>query len=218
MSNGDTEKQSYRDTDGTQETQDVPPLAASVKTLPEAVQLSLKTGLTKNSLFLFSRALRAFETTNQRRLPPKEVEVAFSLWWSTAKPLLPPDADFDEWRFVFLDTFEKTKVALGANPLDEAIRRADSNPPPPQAARYTSPGIKRLISVCYHLGSLAGDGTFFLSVRDSAQIFGTKSLPEASAMLVGLVWDGVLDIVTPGKPGGKKATRFRFNFAASGTP
>jgi hypothetical protein len=183
-------------------------------TLPEAVQLSLKAGLNKNSLFNFSHALRAFEITSNRRLPPKEVEVAFSLWWSTAKPA----TDFDEWRFVFLNTFKKTRVALGANPLNEAIRRADSKPPPPQAARYPSPRLKRLLSACYHLGSLAGDGTFFLGVRDAARIFGAKSRSEASAMLAGLVRDGVLVVVTPGKPGGKKATRFGVSNALAPFP
>src|SRR6266446_7018242 len=85
MSNRETEKQRDRETDETQETEDVPPLAACVKTLIEAVQLSLKGGLNKDCLFTFARALKAFEITTDHRLTPDELQNAFSLWWSTAQ-------------------------------------------------------------------------------------------------------------------------------------
>ena len=183
MSNRETEKRRFGDTDGTKEKEDVPPLATSVKTLQEAVQLSLKDGLTENCLFTFARALKAFEITHDCRLPPDELESAFSLWWSAATPLLPPDANFDEWRFDFLETFAKTHAALGANSLEEAVRRAAAGPPPPQAARYASLKIKHLVAVCYHLQLLQGNSPFFLSVRDAAKIAGANGLPQASAWL-----------------------------------
>jgi hypothetical protein len=213
MSNGETETQSNGDTDDTKDTEDVPPLAASVKTLQEAVQLSLKDGLNKDCLFTYARALKAFEVTTDRRLPPAELQSAFALWWNTAKPTLPPDADFDEWCFIFKDTFAKTHAPLGSNSLEEAIRRADANPMPPQAARYTSPKIRHLVAVCYHLQLLQGNSPFFLGVRDAARIVGTKNLYQASAMLSGLVRDGVL--IEADKGTRKRATRFRFNLPES---
>lgn len=217
MSHQDTERQSYRvteklshgDTEDTEETEDVPSLAASVKTLQEAVQLSLKDGLNKDCLFKFARAIKAFEITHDHRLPPAELQSAFSLWWSTAKPLLPPDADMDEWLFVFEDTYQKTHAALGANSLQEAIRLADANPPPPQAARFPSPNLKRLIAVCYYLQMLQGNSPFFLGVRDAAKIADAKSLMQAAAWLAGLVHRSVLIEVEKGTR--KRATRFRFN-------
>ena len=209
MSNRETETQSYGDTDGTEETEDVPPLAASVKTLQEAVQLSLKDGLNKDCLFIFARALKAFEITHDRRLPPPELQSVFSFWWSAAKPLLPPDADFDEWRFDFEDTFAKTNAPLGSNSLQEAIRRADASPLPPQAERYTSPKLKRLVAVCHHLQQLQGRSPFFLGVRAAARIMEIKNLYQANAMLGGLVRDGVL--IEAEKGTRKRATRFRFN-------
>lgn len=211
MSNGETERQSDGDADGTQETKDVPPLAASVTTLQEAVQLSLKDGLKEGCLFTFARALKAFELTHDRRLPPAELPAAFSQWWTAAKPLLPPDADFDEWRFEFEDIFAKTNAPLGANSLQEAIRRVDSHPLPPQAERYASPKLKRLVAVCYHLQSLQRHSPFFLGVRDAAKIGGARGLPQALAWLAGLVRDGILTEVEKGKRGGRRATRFRFN-------
>jgi hypothetical protein len=192
--------------------QKIPPLAACVNTLPEAVALSLKDGLTENCLFTFARALKAFEITIGTRLQPTERENAFTLWWHTAKP---PHADFDECRFDFLNCFAKAKVPLGANPLQPAIRLADSKSPP-EAGRYRSPKVRRLIAVCSHLQVLAGENPFFLSVRSVAHIIGTKNLRHASAILGGLVQDRILIEVTKGTPGGQRATRFRFNPAQPG--
>jgi hypothetical protein len=205
--------QRHGDTDETQETEDVPPLAACVKTLPEAVQLSLIAGLDDKCLFNFARALKAFEITTNRRLPSAELSAAFAQWWNAAKPLLPPDADFDECRFEFEATFAKTHAALGADSLQEAIRRADASPLSPQSARYTSPKIMRLVAVCYQLQLLQGKSPFFLGVRDAAQIIGIKNLYQANAILGGLVRDDVLIEVEKGTR--KRATRFRFNLPDS---
>ena len=205
--------QRHGDTDETQETEDVPPLAACVKTLPEAVQLSLIAGLDDKCLFNFARALKAFEITTNRRLPAEELSAAFAQWWIAAKSLLPPDADFDEWRFDFEATFAKTHAALGGNSLQEAIRRSAASPLPPQSSRYTSQKILRLVAVCYQLQLLQGKSPFFLGVRDTAQIVGIKNLHQANAILGGLVRDGVLNEVEKGTR--KRATRFRFNLPDS---
>ena len=206
---GDTEIKRHRDSDGTQVTEEVPPLAACVKTLPEAVQLSLQAGINDTCLFIFARALKAFEITTNRRLRPIEVSGAFAIWWNVAKPQLPPDADFDEWRFDFEATFAKTQAALGANSLQEAIRRTEAGPPPPQAQRYSSPKLRRLVAACYQLQLLQGTSPFFLGVRDAARILGTDNLSQANAMLLGLVRDGILILVEKGTR--KRATRFRFH-------
>src|SRR5262245_29615990 len=124
MRNRGTESQSNRDKDDTNDTEDVPPLAACIKTLPEAVRCSLEHGFNKSSLFIFARALMAFGITTKTRIRKEESGNAFSLWWNTAKPILPPDADFDEYRMVFEDAFAKARSPLGANPLQEAVRRA----------------------------------------------------------------------------------------------
>jgi hypothetical protein len=200
----------------TDDTKDIPPLATSVKTLEEAVQFSLKHGLTENCLFIFSRALKAFEITHNRRLPQVELDSAFSFWWSTAQPLLPPDADFDQWRFDFLATFAKTRTALGSNSLEEAICRADACPPPPQAERYNNPEIKRLVAACYQLQQLQVTSPFILSVRSAARILRMNSLnradlDRANSILHGLVSDGILILVTEAQRAARRANRFRFN-------
>jgi hypothetical protein len=199
---------------------DKPPIATRITTVQEAVQLSLKDGWNENCLFVFARLLKAFEITTGSKLKSADLASAFSLWWNTAKSSswLPADADFDEYRFDFEDKFGKVKTPHGANPLEEAIRRVDIEPLPSQSNRYPSPKLKRLVAVCYQLQILAGDSPFFLGVRPAAKIVGIKSNFKASAMLNGLVQDGVLRVIEKGKRMEKKATRFRFNFAASGVP
>ena len=202
------------------DTNDKPPIATRVTTVQEAVKLSLKDAWTGNCLFVFMRLLKSFEVTTGNKLGPADRADAFSLWWNTARSSswLPADADFDEYRLEFEDKFAKVKTPHGANPLAEAIRRADASPMPPQAARYTSPKLRRLIAVCCQLQLLQGNSPFFLGVRDAARVLATRDRNWANAMLAGLVRDGILVEVEKGIPGGKLATRFRFDFSASGTP
>lgn len=210
----ESESQSGGVTDDTHDTDEVPPLATSVRSLQEAVRVALDMGVGENCLFNFARALKALEVTTNFNLPPDQREQAFVLWWQTAKPLLPADADSDEYRFLFYDAVTQAKTPLGANPLNEAITRADASPLPAEAARYTSAKLKRLVAVCSHLQVLQGDSPFFLGLRDAASILGTKSLPQARAMLAGLARDGLLTVISKGTPGGRRATRFRFNRAS----
>jgi hypothetical protein len=199
-----------------EDSDDKPPFATRVTTFKEAVQLSLKNGLTENCLFVFARALLAFEATNGIKLQPSDKKGAFTLWWSMAKPLLPAGANFDEWRYEFEAARMGARSPLGANALSEAIHRADTEPLPPQEAeRCSSPKIKRLITVCYYLQILAGDNPFFIGVRDAAKILGIKSKFQAAAVLSGLVHDGILREVEKGEQGGRRATRFRYNFLSS---
>ena len=201
--------------DDTDETKDIRRLATQVRTIQEAVELSLKDGPKQDPVFQLARALKSFEATAGRRLPGSELNSAFSLWWTQAKPQLPTNADFDEYRASFLYSFAKTKAPLGSNPLEEAIRRANTGPLPSEAGRYENPKFKRLVAVCYHLQQLQEGSPFFISVRNAARILGfTKSdrasLDRASQALHSLVLDGVLTLVAKGKSGGKRASRFRF--------
>lgn len=208
---GDSENRRARASNATQESQEVPPLAACVNTLPEAAQCSLKDGLQEDSLFIFSRALKAFEITTKRRLTKGDLEGAFATWWNLARKYLPADADFDECRMDFEATYAKTTSALGSDSLQAALERATARPLPPQATRYNSPLLRRLVAVCYHLQTLQGDSPFFLSVRAAAKVMGLANLNKASSLLSGLVRDGILTEVEKGQQGGRRATRYRFN-------
>jgi hypothetical protein len=84
--------------------------------------------------------------------------------------------------------------------------------------RCTSPKIRRLLAICYYLQILASNSPFFLGVSDAAKITGFKSKRMAAVMLNGLVRDDVLRVAEKGKPGVRRATRFRYNFAPSSVP
>lgn len=204
------ENQSHGVIDGTHATQDFPPLATPVNSLPAAAQIALAEKDNKNVLFTLARALKAHEATVKRRLTRDDLDAAFSQWWIQAQLQLPPNPDFDEWRLAFLDTWSKVKSPLGSDQLVGAIHRADTRPLPLQAKRYTSKPISRLVAVCYHLQRFGGASPMYLSVRDAARVLEIKDLTRASRILYGLVQDEVLSIIEKGKPGGKLATRFRY--------
>jgi hypothetical protein len=205
------EPRSQGATDAIDATEDKPGLFTLVNTVQEAVALSLKDGFNADSLFLFARALKAFEQTHKHRMQRADRDSAFAAWWRSALPLLPRERAFDEFRLSFLDTMSRVRSPLGSNSLDEAIKRADSTPLPAITQRYgSSPKLQRLVAVCYHLQILAGTNPFFVSARSAARVMGDTCKTQASKLLNGLVCDGVLIIVTKGLPGQKKATRFRF--------
>ena len=60
----------------------VPLLAPRVESLQEAAKLALGfKGRSTDPVFLFARAIKAFEITVGRRLPQEELGSAFSVWW-----------------------------------------------------------------------------------------------------------------------------------------
>jgi hypothetical protein len=192
-----------------------------VKTLPEAVQLSLDVQVfphSKDPGFDFARVLKAFEVTTGCKLSRKELEHAFSLWWASAEAKLPAGSNRDESRLLFLDAFQRVRAPHGSNPLAEAIRRADAGLAPEAAGRYPSSlALQRLVAVCYHLQRLSDDAPFFLSARGAAKLTRADSARTGLAYLNGLVSDGVLALVAKGTPGGKKASRYRYT-AGEGSP
>ena len=200
-----------RDTHVTEDSEEAPPLAAFIPTLHKAVELAVAKGTGKDALFVFARMVKAFEVTTSVTLNPTELQNAFSLWWTYAKPHLPADADSDEYRFFFEVTYAKVRAPWGANPLEEAAKRAAASTNVPHAERYQSPKIRWLVALCYHLQVLAGEAPFFLSLRDAARLCALTNLNQASAFIAGLVRDGVLTPVEKGRPGGKRASRYRFN-------
>ncbi len=206
--------------DATDATQDKPQLFTRVPTIPEAVQHSLADGFTEDSLFTFARALKAFEMTHDRRLSPEELSSAFVQWWIAAKPKLPGDASFDEYRLLSLEVFNRIRFPLGANALEAAIQRADTEPLPPCVASYQDARLGRLLAVCYYLQQFNGESPFILSVRDDGRIMGITDKKRAAKLLNGLSLDGWLVMVEKGVQGVKRATRYRFvqNPQAPGQP
>jgi hypothetical protein len=184
------------------------------------VRLSLTEGITENIMFKYARAIRAFEVTTRKKITQPEVSNVFAEWWRTAQAqkLLPDDASFDEYALLFEDTLPRAKVPLGANALTAARMRAEKAPLPEAAKQFSDPRIQILVGVCFQLQKLAGNSPFFLSVRGCAEIYGTKRLETASAILNGFVSRDILHVAEKGLPGKGRATRFWYGYAKRETP
>jgi hypothetical protein len=176
----------------------------------EAAELAIEQGVYENCTFNLARAIKAFEVTTGSKLPRAEFPNAFNIWWGIAQPLLPSDADRDEYLLTFYDAMARAKSPLGSNSLKKAIEMAKSQPLPAESSLFSNENVKQLIAVCFHLQKLAGNSPFFLSLRACAEILGKVPLERASRILNGLVEFGLLRIAKKGVPGNPKATRFRF--------
>jgi hypothetical protein len=210
MSNGEKEELREGAIDASEGTDDVPTLATLIRTIPEAAEIALKKGVGEKCMFHFARALKAFEVTTGTKLRKPDLSNALSVWWPEAMPKLPADAIFSEYLLLLEDAFERAKSPLGANHFEEALRLARLGPLRPEARRYDSARLQLLVTMCYHLQQMAGGSPFFLSVRAAAIVLEITDYNRANAMLKGLVRDGVLKVVEQGKPGGRRATRYKF--------
>jgi hypothetical protein len=183
-----------------------------VGTLQKAAQMALADKSNGDPVFRFARAVKAFELTMDARLPEKELPGAFNVWWSMAESSLPADTDRDECMFLFLDAYAKAKTPLGSNVIQNALNNVASSPAPLAVNRYESQKLKTLVHLCYELQKLSGDSPFFLSLRDAARSIGlsVKSLHHVSAFMHGLHRDGIIEPVEIIKPGGHRATRYRY--------
>lgn len=206
----DTEKRRDRETQDTHETQDSA-RRGRVFTIQQAVNVSLEDGVVSGSIFKFCRTLKAFEKSTGKSVR-LELESVFSTWWAKAKPYLMETASFEHSLDQFCETYEKTRVPLGKNSVDEAISLAETTPMPEPARAFSSEAYQKLVSVCFHLQQLSGENPFFLSVRDAMRISRETSRWAASTMLHGLVRRGVLSVIEQGTKDGRRATRYRFNF------
>jgi hypothetical protein len=207
--------QSYRVTEATHA-----PLSASVMTFEDAVQLSMEGNHIQQEefpnwnlrLFVFARAVKAFEVTKGLKLSVKELQSAFNVWFSTVREDLPDD-DYEEYLFTFQDSYDRVRAPLGANVLDIARERMNQTKPPPEASKYQSPKVVRLVHFCYTLQKVVGAGPFFLSARDAMRICGCESPRMGAIFLNGLVRDRILTLETPGTTGPRgRAARYSYNF------
>lgn len=205
--------QRSRETHDTEETQEVPPLGASVKTLQEAAQRAIIDKSPGDPVFKLCRALRGFELSTGQSLSSNDLGSAFSYWWNFpgARANLEEDLSYDEWQILFLEAFKVARTPLGANVIETAVRNINYKKAPPEAGRYSSPRLKRLVHLCFELQLLNGDAPFFLGSRDAGNVIGCAHI-HAAGFLRGLVSDGVLTLVSVGHRG--KASRYKFNLKA----
>lgn len=210
-----TETQSNRETEPTEETEkqnghlslrlsvslshDEAIEAAIVQTLPT------RKGMRNDNVFTLARALKAVPTlANADTL---ELKTIVKDWHGRALPIIGTKA-FDATWADFCHAWPRVEYPLGQSPLETIMERLECKAPPPEAAMFETPGIKRLVALCAELQRQAGNMPFYLDCRSAGKCIG-EDHNTASRWLGLLVAERLLVRVEQGKPG--RATRWRWS-------
>ncbi|MFD2379320.1 hypothetical protein ACFSTJ_20090 [Ottowia pentelensis] len=160
------------------------------------------TGNRNKRLFDLARHVKA----NRPEATKDELRAIAMQWHELALPTIGTKAFAETWGD-FSRAWENVKYPEGAL-LAKILDNLDGDPIPPMPSGYGETE-ERLIRVCIRLQQYAGNAPFFLSARKAGDLIGLH-FTNASAMLCGLVADGVLELVERGKR--PKASSYRFKW------
>ena len=185
-------------------------LCLSVKSVAEAVEMSLPSREHQNNaaLFKLARALMAVEAGG-KPLSLAEKRDAFAQWYEAAasRQLLREGQTRDDYLVEFMNATQKAKTPLGESPAEQAWKRAQSEPLPPEASVFESKEGKLLVALCWQLHLRFKGEPWFLATRTVARLTG-RTHTTAATWLSALCELAVIEVVHPHTP--TKATRFRY--------
>ncbi len=107
----------------------------------------------------------------------------------------------------------KYPIGAGAGSISAAVARAKASPLPPEASRFTVPGVRLLVAICRELQRQRGPLPFYLSSRDAADVLGIEGKePQIRAWrwLERLRREGILQKVRVGSQVDRKANEYRY--------
>lgn len=179
----------------------------SVKSIEEAVSISLPAAPRRNnaSLFTLARALIAFSQFG-KPISPLDRLKAFDLWYSSNTFLR---NSRDHYFLEFMNAINTAKTPLGQNPIQSAWQHAKQESLPPEAEHFESREARDLIALCFQLEKSCDSNAWFLSCRDAAKLVGLSHASCAN-WLKAFVTLGFLRIVEPGTK--QRAVRYRWAF------
>ena len=93
--------------------------------------------------------------------------------------------------------------------MDQVLERIKDANVPSAAMAYELPGLRLLVALCCELQRSARDAPFFLSCRTAGRLLEVDHT-TAWRWLYLMVSDGLLEVEEQGKPGRKRATRYRY--------
>jgi hypothetical protein len=112
----------------------------------------------------------------------------------------------------FNGAVENCKVADNEKSVGAAVRIAAGKPLPPETEPFRDDKqLCQLASVLRELATIENkDGTFYISVRDAANVIGVNCPIKGSRCLKHLVKRGILRCLHPGEPGkgSRKAAKY----------
>lgn len=185
-------------------------LCLSVKSVAQAVEISLPDRVHTNDrcLFMLARALLSVEIAAGPLNRAQRMD-AFSQWYAkaNARGALRPGQSKDEYLVEFMNACKKAKFALGVNPIDQAWKLSETEPLPAESAQFDSSDGKRIVALCYQLHLLHNGGVWFLPTRALGKLI-NRTHTTAATWLTALVEMGIIEVAS--KPGMNLSTRHRY--------
>ncbi len=111
----------------------------------------------------------------------------------------------------FIHGWKRVEFPKGREPIRQVFERALQSEPPPEAQRYDSEPMHKLICLCRAMQKCAGKGIFFLSCRMAGSLIGISHEQVAKYLKV-LDAHGFLELIEQGgqKHNPRKASRYRY--------
>ena len=127
--------------------------------------------------------------------PLQELKPIVRAWHSRALPNI-WTKEFDETWSDFIQAWKCVKKPLAETAVSSAWEKVNHGGLPLIAGEYETPKVKSLIGLCWQL-SIIGEGTFYLSMHDAANLLGVHP-QQVQRWLKMLCVDDVLSLETKG--------------------
>ncbi len=171
------------------------------QTLPKAY------GSRRKQLFKLACLIRV--DSLWKDVPIHDLKSPVRQWHEQALPNIRSKC-FDETWSDFVEAYGNVDLSRCGDAAAMAMKRADAKELPPEALKYESPLVRRLVALCAELARNAPDGIFFLSCRKAASVLGGDDYKLANRHLNMLEADRVLQLKERGGPHNNKSNRYRY--------
>ncbi len=171
-----------------------------------------------HQVFLFAKTLRGHPEISQWE--PALLMKAAEAWYKAAVRNLGEGqikASCDENTEDFLEGWENVHTP-GVGIVEHAFAAAVREEPPKAADDFSDERTKRLLTACREMQRLVGDGQpWYLSTRHVCRLMPEFERPMSVYRILCLFERrGILEVVEPGSPAGRKATSYRYLLPVDG--
>ncbi len=171
-----------------------------------AIDASLpsREGQRHKCLFNLARRILAIHRDGLPRIETRKR--LFDAWWAKSLPII-QTKDKATSLLDFLTAMGRVKTPLD-DIVPECVIRAKANPRPDWSIEYGE-RVAILAGLCRELQRVHGSETFFVACRKAGAAIGVSHTVAAQYLKL-FVEIQKLTVIEPGKPGGTKATRYRY--------
>jgi len=187
-------------------------LANAAPEIQRAIAATLpdRPGIRNRQVFQLVRALKAIPALAD--LPARELRPVVKTWHAEARRVC-RTVDFDETWADFVQAWDKVRVPLSADFMQQILDKAKLDPV--AEADYESSDVRLLLSLCRALQGAMGERPFFLAARTGAKLLGVLPMTICRWLKM-FVADGWLEVIEKGSERTHRATRFRFRETVGG--